>query len=324
MFGVLNGTEIQTIVPSTRDMYTAWVEKKSRNYDDPPIPNRLFHDVQPLETGRDSAILWLGDRYRAKKVVLFLHGGGGVIPACAGHANWAWNAYVMAGAEAGIEVAVAFLQYTLAPRGQLPIPLLQAIAALNLVLAQGFQPQDIIVGGDSVGGNLTMQLLGHLLHPQPAVPSIKITGPLQAAFLVSPALGSSMSYKSFEDNFQCDMICGPIVQKLVLQSLPRHLHGTLDSSPIPWAQPLQAPPGFFGGMDSVVRQIYISYGEFEVLADHSRVMAGIIRKEAPGLVLRVDEGAREPHDGILLENFIMRPGRATEVMKAWFLSVIYT
>ncbi|OAA60001.1 alpha/beta hydrolase fold protein [Cordyceps fumosorosea ARSEF 2679] len=322
-FGILTGKEIQKLQPTTRQEYSKFIQYAAKRWSAPNFKSRVVHDVQELAKGvDDSAILWLGDRSKAKKVVLFLHGGGYVLPASPGHFLWAWNTYVMAGVEAGVETAVAFLQYTLAPRGVLPVPLRQTVAAYEEIRAQGFQPRDIVVGGDSAGGNLTMQFLGHALHQQPAVPEVKLSEPLAGAFLVSAWLGQSDDTESFRVFGNNDMVSSAIVQKLSVESVEPHKRATIKSQADPWSRPLEADFGWFRDFETVVPKIYVTYGGREVLRDHSLAIIETIKREAPAVNLLTYEAPKELHDGVLVEHLFKKPDANAKKMKTWFKSVI--
>ncbi|KAM3503421.1 hypothetical protein MY10362_004205 [Beauveria mimosiformis] len=322
-FGILTGKEIQKLQPTTRQEYGKFIKYAAKRWNAPSFKSRVVYDVQELDKGvDDSAILWLGDRKKAKKVVFFLHGGGYVLPASDGHFLWAWNTYVMSGVEAGVETAVAFLQYTLAPRGVLPIPLRQSVAAYEEVRAQGFSPRDIIVGGDSAGGNLTMQFLGHALHAQPSIPEIKLSEPFSGAFLVSAWLGQSDDTESFRAFGNNDMVSSAIIQKLSVESVEPHKRATVKTLSDPWSRPLEADFGWFQDFDTVVSKIYVTYGGREVLRDHSLAMIETIKREAPGVDLLTYEAPKELHDGVLVEHLFKNPSVNAKKMKTWFKGVI--
>ncbi|KAJ4147540.1 hypothetical protein LMH87_002052 [Akanthomyces muscarius] len=322
-FGTLTGKEIQKLQPTTRQEYGKFIKYAAKRWSAPNFKNRIVYDVQELNKGvDDSAILWLGDRKKAKKIVLFLHGGGYVLPASDGHFLWAWNTYVMSGVEAGVETAVAFLQYTLAPRGVLPIPLRQTVAAYEEIRAEGFSPSDIIVGGDSAGGNLTMQFLGHALHTQEGVPEIKLSEPFAGAFLVSAWLGQSDDTESFRVFGNNDMVSSSIIQKLSVESVEPHKRITVKNLSDPWSRPLEAEYGWFQNFDTVAPKLYVTYGGREVLRDHSLAMIETIKREAPGVDLLTYEAPRELHDGALVEHLFKKPDHNAKKMKSWFKGVI--
>jgi len=57
----------------------------------------------------------------------------------------------------------------LAPEYPFPTQLRQSTAAVQHLLDKGMSPFNIIIAGDSVGGNLALQLASLLLHPHPSL-----------------------------------------------------------------------------------------------------------------------------------------------------------
>ncbi|MBE3045678.1 alpha/beta hydrolase fold domain-containing protein [Candidatus Bathyarchaeota archaeon] len=111
------------------------------------------------------------------------------------------------------------MQYSLSPEAYYPTHLRQAAAALNYMLKTGIHPRDMIIGGDSTGGHLAVQLLHHLSHPVPArqVPIPKThAGPCKTAKVhqACPShgrqpplrLGSALALALFTHSQD---ICGP-------------------------------------------------------------------------------------------------------------------
>ncbi|KAG7289921.1 hypothetical protein NEMBOFW57_006298 [Staphylotrichum longicolle] len=172
---------------------------------------RLRYNVEQVSTDPVTSILWLGDRERASKFVLFFHGGGYMAPLQAGHLNWCWNAYIDNQDEH--EVAVAVLRYDLAPGFKYPHQLCQAAAALNHLLRTGIAPQDLLFGGDSAGGNLAVQLLYHISYPMPDVEPVRLGGrKIAGVFAVSPWVSGNTDTRSFHDNDGVDMLSTAIVR----------------------------------------------------------------------------------------------------------------
>ncbi|POR39695.1 Alpha/beta hydrolase fold protein [Tolypocladium paradoxum] len=321
-FMSLSGRQIQHIFMTTRQTYETWLKQKVKKNKDAANQERLVHDVEPLESV-DSSILWVGNRRKAKKFVLFFHGGGFVTPPLAGHFEWCWNAYVQSGVEKGVEVAVAFLQYTLCPGGRFPTQLRQAAAALGALLDAGVRPADIIVGGDSAGGNLTMQLLGHLLHPHEDARRIDLAEPLAAAFLVSPWLGCNTTSRSFRENENNDMLSKAIMEKLSIEYFKgaegfRHAAAGGNA----WAALLDSDQNWLEGVGNLVPKIYVTVGKREVLADHGIGLVQTLRRLNSLSDIWLEESEGEAHDFILLEGQVNKVGDATNRMKDWFKSVI--
>jgi acetyl esterase/lipase len=91
-----------------------------------------------------------------EKVLLYFHGGGFI----------AWSAYthrpltVALGQATGMRVLS--VDYRLAPEYPFPAALDDCTKAYRWLLSRGFKPSDIVIGGDSAGGNLTLTTILNL------------------------------------------------------------------------------------------------------------------------------------------------------------------
>lgn len=111
------------------------------------------------------------------------------------------------------------LDYRVAPEAVYPVVLEEALAAYRGILASGARPSDIIVVGDSAGGNLALELALALKEkglPQPA-----------ALILQSPWTDMGTSRVSRVTNFKKDLILGegtpfsgPVVEAAYAGKLP--------------------------------------------------------------------------------------------------------
>jgi hypothetical protein len=100
----------QLLAPSTLEVYKSWIPQRlarARTARETAVIGRLAVDIEPLPDGR-SSIMWLGDRRKATRFVLFFHGGGYTTWMTQGHLEWCLQAYILANKE--VEVAVAVLQ----------------------------------------------------------------------------------------------------------------------------------------------------------------------------------------------------------------------
>ncbi|KAI1373978.1 hypothetical protein F4677DRAFT_447949 [Hypoxylon crocopeplum] len=134
---------------------------------------------------------------------------------------------------------MAVLQYTLCPAAQYPTQLCRAALALSHLLNSGIAARDIIIGGDSAGGNLAAQLLCHLVHPHHDVEFVKLGEPLAGAFTASPLVSALTNTRSFLDNQYIDMLSPPIVENSVRELL----HSSMcqvkrDQTQSGWAMPM--------------------------------------------------------------------------------------
>ncbi|KAK3348639.1 Alpha/Beta hydrolase protein [Lasiosphaeria hispida] len=329
--GRLSARQLQFLTAPTSTTYQTWIPSRKAQALKSPSPvahytaSRLQHTVDPLPDGA-SSLLWVGDCARATKVVYFLHGGGYAAPLLPGHLEWCLRAYVLAGAaHPGEEVAVAVLQYTLCPPAQYPSQLKQAVAGLAHLLKSGVRPRDLVLGGDSAGGNLTAAVLGHLLHPHPEAVEVVLAEPLAGAFLVSPWVSAGTKGRSFEENQYIDMLSPAMVGKTtagfvagVLSYEVQSREGKL------WAMPVDGDAeAWFAGLDKIVNAVYVTVGGQEILLDQGVELAEAIRRGNPGVDVRLELAKNEAHDFILLEGAAQRDGDAMTRMKAWVSTVFW-
>lgn len=107
---------------------------------------------------------WVTNRPRDTGVILYCHGGAYLMGSPRTHA-------ALAAALARRTGARVFLpDYRLAPEHPFPAAFDDALAAYDGLLAMGYRPGEIVIGGDSAGGGLALALLGHLCrqHRPPA------------------------------------------------------------------------------------------------------------------------------------------------------------
>lgn len=329
VFTTFNDREIQVYSHPTIDAYHMWVNGKLGRTKEPALRQRLVHEIQPLaETG--GSLLWVGNRRKASKIVLFLHGGGYIAPALRGHYEWCWNAYVLAGREAGVEVAVGCLQYTLLNDGRFPVPLTQAAEALGSILDAGFSPSDIYMGGDSAGGNLSLQVLSHILHPHEGIRPVELSEPLAGVFLVSPWLSNNVFTGSFKRNSGNDMISFGAMDKLGAslygeEMIKAHKADVLAgdfTAANPYMTPLDTDEDWLDGIGDITSSIYLTVGKNEILYDQGVKLISLLRRRNATCTIRLDEAEKEAHDFILIENIFGKPGDATARMKSWFKTAI--
>lgn len=86
-------------------------------------------------------LYWIGHK-TAKKVLLYFHGGGYVLACSPGHYVWLWELQQALAKDASVSVVV--VGYTLAPHGQYPKQLQEAVEALRWLLeTQKYAPGDV-------------------------------------------------------------------------------------------------------------------------------------------------------------------------------------
>lgn len=132
---------------------------------------------------------------RSDRTVLFLHGGGYIGGLHGRYLDWGLHQGDLA--DAGTLFAV---DYRLAPEHTYPAALEDAVTAYRAILKEGTDPQQIVLVGDSAGGNLAAALLLSLRDNKMPLP--------KAAILISPwgYLGSDLP--SHMNNIPKDQVLG--------------------------------------------------------------------------------------------------------------------
>ncbi|KAH8898820.1 alpha/beta-hydrolase [Thozetella sp. PMI_491] len=316
--------QIQAIAPTFPETYRKWMAdklNKGKHEKDQLTLSRLRPDIECMTTG---SLYWIGDRAAANKIVLFFHGGGYIAPIIAGHLNWCYRAYVLAAAAIDIDCAVAVLQYTLVPEARYPVQLQQAVSALKHIIQAGTDPSDIIIGGDSAGGNLAVQVLGHLLHPHPSVEPLKIQEPLAGTFTVSPWLSACGNAHSCEENKHVDMLSPEFVRAISHGCFKGYEFDSQVAENRGWGMPLDVPGSWFNGLGAVTRRLYVTAGEQEILRDDAIRFAESVRTNNADVKVELEVSESEAHDFIAVEAELGIDGDAMQRMIAWFQSTAST
>ncbi len=117
------------------------------------------------------------------KALLYLHGGGHMFGSIKSH-----RSFVSRLATAG-RVNAFHIDYRLAPENPYPAAIEDALKAYRRILAMGFDADNLVVGGESAGGNLAAALLLKVRDeklPQPA-----------GLYLLSPWLDMTTTAESY-------------------------------------------------------------------------------------------------------------------------------
>ncbi|OLN83422.1 Steryl acetyl hydrolase 1 [Colletotrichum chlorophyti] len=315
--GCLHPRELQYLVSPSTETYRTWLAKKRSAH--PELADKLKEDIEMLPAN-DGSIMWLGNRQKATKFVLFFHGGGYAVPLAPGHVEWCWQAYVAGGPGAQAEVAVAVLQYTLVPEARYPAQLRQGIAALNQLVDSGISPNDLIIGGDSAGGNLACSVVRHICHPcHLEIAPLKLNSRLAGVFLVSPWLSSKTTTAAFRENNYVDMISSGCIVNGSLEFLhPQFPVKTKsDEDHLAMAMPVDGDLAWVDDIAAATKTLYITGGQQEAFRDDIRAFSEHVSCGKSDLDLLVELPEHEAHDFILLEGQARRVGDATIRMRNW-------
>ena len=129
------------------------------------------------------------------RIALYIHGGGFVLPLDDGHRNFAMKLGILANA-----FQIYFPDYKIAPKNIHPAALEDVFAAYQLLLIRNIPAENIIIFGDSAGGNLALELSLYLKEknlPQP-----------KALILISPWATMENRLPSRNYNAEKDLILG--------------------------------------------------------------------------------------------------------------------
>ena len=132
---------------------------------------------------------------KTNRVILQLHGGGYVLPLANGHRNLGIKQAVLADA-----AQTYFVDYRIAPQNTFPAALEDALKAYKFILDKNIPAENIIVFGDSAGGNLALALSLYLKEknlPQP-----------KCLILISPWTTMQNNLPSREYNAERDLVLG--------------------------------------------------------------------------------------------------------------------
>lgn len=143
----------------------------------------------------------------------------------------------------------------------------------DALLASGVAAQNVIVGGDSAGGNLALVLLADLIRDGAPLPG--------GVFALSPVTDLTYSSPSVRENAESDVVL-PAERASELGEMYLQGHDPSD----PRASPIL---GNFKGAPPV----YIAVGTTEMLRDDSLRMADRLRME--GVDVKVELGENLPH-----------------------------
>ncbi|KDQ60391.1 hypothetical protein JAAARDRAFT_67935 [Jaapia argillacea MUCL 33604] len=301
--------QLQYIRPPTDEAYATWCQL-----------NEIKPRTEVLVDGTKAH--WLGDKY-ADNVLVYFHGGGFVLPATEAYFQFLWETIQKVKWE-GREVAVLLLSYDLAPGAQYPRQLQQAVTLLHhLIHNLHKDPSNIILAGDSAGGNLTLAILSHIIHPHPSssIPELRLSKPLRGAILISPWVSFSTTAHSFTRNYYRDGFPPAAVTSWSSQFL--------GSSPTdPYNEPSSALPGWWQPLaqKEVINEVLIVSGEQEMLVDDIRDFTTRFKKDLGGgtgpVVVQdfVVEGEAHAQPITELEMGYKEPGKESMIVREWICS----
>lgn len=187
---------------------------------------------------------WLvPDNHHQNRVVLYLHGGAFVASSPNVHAT------MLAPWSQTLGTRTLMVDYRLAPEHPFPAAYDDCFKAYKWLLEQSIEPTNIVIAGDSAGGNLVLSLLLRLKTEQIALP--------RCAVLLSPFLDFTLSGRSALTNARRDPIfTSAFAIGIRNHYAPAELHSDSSVSPL---------LGSFEGLPPMLFQV----GSTEMLLDDS-------------------------------------------------------
>ena len=174
------------------------------------------------------------------------------------HLNF-WSSVQNDLADHGVSTAWFYPTYSLTPHAAYPAQFEQAVEALRYVLIDvGRSPLEVILTGDSAGGNLCLAILSHLTHPSVHVPQLSVEEPLKAIITMSPWVSFDTTWPSTKTNIHKDIDALDALHgfsRMYLNGLPSD----------PYTEPVLAPEGWWDG--AKVEHILVVAGADEIFVD---------------------------------------------------------
>lgn len=204
---------------------------------------------------------------RSEQVILYLHGGAWFL-------NFPTLHHTMVARLCRMTAARALMvDYRLTPEHPFPAGIDDCWTSWRWLLAQGVAPQNIVIAGDSAGGNLALALLHRIKAAGDPMPG--------CAVLMSPLVDFSLSSPSLLTNEKSDSMF-TAARCIGL----RHLYLKAEEMLQPDASPLFAD---FHGLPPLLFQASAS----EVLRDES--LRAAAKADASGVTVEVELWAGMPH-----------------------------
>ncbi|KAM3561100.1 hypothetical protein ARSEF4850_003373 [Beauveria asiatica] len=295
----LNPLQLQLVLPNTDIIYNQYA--RSRNLQ--PDTVALAHGAQGH---------WVGNK-NATNVFIWYHGGGFCLPANIGYFEFFERLLKEINASGG-DLCVFAVTYTLAPHGRYPVQLTQSVEALRHVVEHtGRSPGNVLLGGDSAGGNLVFGVLSHLAHPHPSIAPLRLPKPLAGAAAIAPwvSLHPDLSEQVIYDG-------GDIVTTFVGESWSREFMG--DAKADYYTDAFDAPSSWFETFP--VDKMLMLGGENEILMPMIELFYETVKAGYPNVELF--KGKRESHVAPIYNIYV---GDNTETeqgkkLKTWLVELL--
>jgi len=223
------------------------------------------------------------------RVMLYLHGGGYFFGSAHSHRPLIWRFSALS------SLKVLALNYRQLPDFPYPAPLEDAVTAYRWLLKQGYKAENIVIGGDSAGGNLTLVMLQKIKEQSLPMPS--------CAVLLSPWADLSCTGTTMHSNEHRD----PMIPSKLLRFLSKYYVGGND----PFDPCLSPVHGDYNGFPPML--VYV--GSTEVLLDDARRVAEKAREA--GVFVEYKEWEAMPHVFPILATYLPEGKQAVKEMASF-------
>lgn len=230
-------------------------------------------------------LLELKDNPRQDKIILQLHGGGYI-----GGMRNAYRMFAGLYNEVSHGMSVLTVDYRVAPEDPYPAALLDAYAAYEWLLEQGWFSDQIILVGDSAGGGLAMALCHYLKSQSRQLPC--------GIIAMSPWTDLTASGESYDTNYERDPLFGRTRDSLIYN---RDYVGEND--------PMNAYISPLFGDFREFPPMLVQVGSYEMLLSDSVDVAAKARAQGVKVRLSIYEG--------MFHVFQMAAKMLPESKKAW-------
>lgn len=283
--------------------YLRWTERTFLTYASSPRALRASFEIKAqlffrgpfgvAPAWRHLAGRWaLGLRPKAVQdgpTLLYFHGGGYVFGSPRTISKMISHLAKKAGC------AAVLPEYPLAPEHPFPAAVDYGLAAYHALLAEGVDPAQLIIGGDSAGGNLALSVLAQL---------IKAKAPLPAGvFALSPVTDFGFTGASITENDPTEVILPPSrIKDMTDAYLAGHKPDDPRISPL-CADFTGAPP------------VWLAVSDSEILRDDTLRMADTLRAQGVPVDLTVEQ--KLPHVWTMFHTLIPEAHRTLDQLADW-------
>jgi len=287
----LNGVVVPNLAEEVKKQFAS-------NYKD--VPKKGYTIIhKETENKTRYAIVRKDTNQPAKKVILYFHGGIYIMPLLDMFYPLAYEF-----CDIRDDIEVVLLDYDTAPEFKYPTQINQAMEIWD-ILTKTYRPEDIIIGGDSAGGNLNLVLNMKLQNEFNISP--------KACFFLSPWTDMTCSGQSYKDNYQVDILFGeskcPLTEEKRQQIVNSEFHCYItpeDDRKNPYISPV------FGDYKVFPKSLFI-VGSEEVLLDDTIRIVDKLKANGKDVQLIKEEGMF--HDFPLYYQYIPEGRMAMDKIK---------